>query len=331
MDQRLSVKSILIVLFVLAPNFGFTQISYHSKDKRAINYYEDAYREFNSRQDDLALQNLKKALDRDDQFFEAWELLSRVQFENGDIDGAIESLYMTVKIDPSIHPENYYFLGAFEKDRGEYAKANDLFEIYLKSGDKDDVKIQKSLSAIYDCKFAMDAIANPVPFVPKNLGKNINTSDPEYLPCLTADDGLMLFTRRTADNRAPEGVQDDLFYALKSDNNTWQPAKRLSGINTVYNEGAASISADGSTLVFTACDLYGKYGEGRSGYGSCDLFISYRISSGWSEPMNLGDSINSSILPLLPCVNRALLLTSERITTAIIVIIVFAVNICIWL
>lgn len=293
MNQKLSVKSILIILFVITPNLVLAQIPYHSKDKKAINYYEDAYRQFNSREDDLAFENLKKALDRDNQFFEAWELLSRVQYENGDIDGAIESLYMTIKIDPTIHPENYYFLASFEKDRGEYAKANDLFEIYLKSGDKNDIKIQKSLSAIYDCKFAIDAIANPVPFVPKNLGKNINTSDPEYLPCLTADDGLMLFTRRTADNRAPEGVQDDLFYALKNDN-SWQPAKRLSGINTVYNEGAASISADGSTLVFTACDLYGKYGEGRSGYGSCDLFISYRISTGWSEPMNLGDSINSA-------------------------------------
>ena len=293
MDIKLIAKSILLLLLVLIPHLVFSQITYHSKDKKAIKYYEEAYRAFNSRQDVLALQNLEKALDHDNQFFEAWELLSHVQFENGDIDGAIESLYMAVKIAPNTHPENFYFLGAFEKDRGEYVKAKDLFVNYLNYNDNNEIRILKSRSAIYDCEFAIEAMKNPVPFIPVNLGENINTSDPEYLPCLTADDGLMLFTRRTADNRAPEGVQDDLFYALKNDNNIWQPAKKLSGINTVYNEGAASISADGSTLVFTACALYGKYGEGRRGYGSCDLFISYRISSGWSEPMNLGDSVNT--------------------------------------
>ena len=293
MDIKLKAKSILLLLLVLIPHQIFAQVTYHSNDKKAINYYEDAYKEFNSRQDELAFDNLKKALDRDDQFFEAWELLSRVQFENGDNDGAIESLYMAVKIDPNENPKNFYFLGAFEKDRGEYAKAKDHFENYLQSGDRDKIRILKSKSAIYDCDFAIKSKNNPVPFEPINLGSNINTSDPEYLPCLTADDGLMLFTRRTAEERSPDGLQDDLFYAIKRDDNVWQPAKRLSGINTVYNEGAASISADGSTLVFTACDLYGKYGEGRSGYGSCDLFISYRISTGWSEPMNLGDSINS--------------------------------------
>ena len=294
MDVKLKSKSILFFLLVLIPQLVLTQTEYHSNDKKAIKYYEDAYRAFNSRQDELAFQNLENALKRDQQFFEAWELLSRVQFEGGDNLGAVESLYMAVKIDDTLHPENFYFLGTFEKSVGEYVKAKELFERYLNSGDDDELRIQRSISAINNCEFAINAISNPVPFVPINLGENINTSDPEYLPCLTADDGLMLFTRRTKDDRAPEGVQDDLFYALKSDDNTWQPAKRLSGINTVYNEGAASISADGSTLVFTACDLYGKYGEGRVGYGSCDLFISYRISTGWSEPMNLGEAINSA-------------------------------------
>ena len=294
MDIKIKAKSILLLLLVLIPLQIFTQITYHSNDKKAIKYYEEAYRAFNSRQDQLALQYLEKALDRDQQFFEAWELLSHVQFDMGDNDGAIESLYKAVSIDPAINSENLYYLGVFEKERGEYTKAMDMFKRYLKSGDENQMRILKSRSAIYDCEFAIEAMKNPVPFIPVNLGKNINTSDPEYLPCLTADDGLMLFTRRTAEERSPDGLQDDLFYALKSEDNIWQPAKRLSGINTVYNEGAASISADGSTLVFTACDLYGKYGEGRSGYGSCDLFISYRISTGWSVPMNLGESINTA-------------------------------------
>lgn len=294
MAYQKEFSALIFLLFLLIPDLGFSQNPYHSNDKKAIKNYEEAERAFNGRKDEVALDLLFYAVDRDPGFFEAWELLSHVQFELGKTDDAIVSLYKTVEIDPDLHPENYYYLGVFEKKRGAYSKAKNLFNEYLNSGDKNEVLVNKSLTSISDCKFAINAIEHPVPFDPVNLGKNINTENPEYLPCLTADDGLMLFTRRIKDKRAPEGVQDDLFYATKNANNQWQPAKMLYGINSVYNEGAASISADGSTLVFTACELYGSYGPEREGYGSCDLFIAYRTSTGWSEPMNLGDSINSA-------------------------------------
>jgi len=286
--------SLFILLFLTIPDLGFSQPLYHSDDKKAIKNYEEAVRAFNGRKDEMALDLLLYSVDRDPDFFEAWELLSHVQFELGENESAIESLYKAVSIDPEFHPENYYFLGVFEKKKGNYTKASENFKHYLNTGNRDEVRINKSLAAISDCKFAINAVENPVPFSPVNLGSNINTVNPEYLPCLTADDELMLFTRRIKDSRAPEGVQDDLFYALKGVDNKWLPAKTLRGVNSVYNEGAASISADGSTLVFTACELYGNYGPDRAGYGSCDLYIAYRTSNGWSEAINLGESINSA-------------------------------------
>jgi len=281
-------------MFLLSSITLSSQIVYHSEDKKAIKKYDEAAREFNARQDEVALEALLFALDRDPDFYEAWELLSHVYFEIGDEDEAIASLYKAVSIDPNYHPENYYFLGEFEKSKGEYEKALGHFNNYLKSGQRHEKRVSKSLAAIPSCEFAIKALENPVPFDPINLGENINTTNPEYLPCLTADDELVLFTRRIVDKRAPEGVQDDLFYSVKNKENQWKEARKLAGVNSVYNEGAASISADGSTLVFTACELYGSYGPERVGYGSCDLFIAYRTTTGWSQPMNLGDAINSA-------------------------------------
>ena len=49
-------------------------------------------------------------------------------------------------------------------------------------------------------------------------------------------------------------------------------------INTYNNEGAPTFAPDGRTLIFVGCidPRYG-YGEGRRGYGSCDLFVTEKL------------------------------------------------------
>jgi len=269
------------------------QKNYYSKDKKAIKYYEDAYRAFNSRNYEDALDLLEKSLGKDPGFYEAWDLFSRVQFENGDMDEALQALYKMVDIAPKANPDNYFYMGQFEFELTDYKKAQEHLRYFLSLINTNNPRYSLTTRTLEDCDFAIWAVENPVPYSPKNLGKNVNTAAPEYLPTLTADDQLMLFTRRVIDANVPDGMQDDLFYSLKDNSGDWMPAKSLYGINSSYSEGAASISADGSTLVFTACDLFGKYGPGRWGKGSCDLFIANRTANGWSEPQNMGDSINS--------------------------------------
>ena len=52
-------------------------------------------------------------------------------------------------------------------------------------------------------------------------------------------------------------------------------------INTIRNEGAPTLSADGRSLVFVACpDESGQnYGANRRGRGSCDLFILKKLET----------------------------------------------------
>jgi outer membrane protein OmpA-like peptidoglycan-associated protein len=78
-----------------------------------------------------------------------------------------------------------------------------------------------------------------------------------------------------------------IFFGSIKNGNTWQKAVQLNGdINTPENEGAQNISQDGNWLVFTGC-----YRPG--GFGGCDIFISYLTQKGWSEPLNLGGSVNT--------------------------------------
>lgn len=118
-------------------------------------------------------------------------------------------------------------------------------------------------------------------FTPRNMGDSINSPASEYFPSLTIDGGKMIFTRRID--------SDEDFYESNFVNGQWSKARPLSGkVNTNLNEGAQNISQDGTLLVFTGCN----YPEGE---GSCDLYYSLKTTSGWSEPRNLGRTINTDL------------------------------------
>ena len=72
----------------------------------------------------------------------------------------------------------------------------------------------------------------------------------------------------------------------------------LSGINSPGYESHPAISPDGAHIVFTS--------ERPDGFGGTDLYIShYNRSSGkWSEPKNLGESVNSPGDEMTPFIDR---------------------------
>ncbi|NJO91600.1 MAG: hypothetical protein HC831_23535 [Chloroflexia bacterium] len=123
----------------------------------------------------------------------------------------------------------------------------------------------------------------PVKFEPINLGPTINSPISEYWPSLTADDSTLIFT--SSDRKSMS--QEDLYYSIRK-NRKWQKAVKIATpVNTTGSEGAQTISADGKTMVFTACLR-------SDSYGSCDLYISKKKGDKWSVPVNIGQPINSS-------------------------------------
>lgn len=139
-------------------------------------------------------------------------------------------------------------------------------------------------------------------FAPQNLGDAINTPESEYFPSMPVDGSSLIFTRRLNNF-------DEDFFASHKNGDTWLPAFRLTGsINTPQNEGAQNISQDGNWLVFTGCHR-------PDGFGSCDLYISYQTTTGWSEAINLGSTINSDQWDSQPCLSpdkRDLYFASRR-------------------
>jgi outer membrane protein OmpA-like peptidoglycan-associated protein len=199
----------------------------------------------------------------------------------------------------------YYRLAIAEHSLGDYSESLQHIRKYLTSK-KISEKYRKKANVLKkSCEFSISAIRSPVTFNPANLGANINSDADEYLPALSADGSTLIFTR----SKKVDGFRNEDFYLSYNNSDDWQLAKNLGKpINTPQNEGAQCITADGLTLYFTACSR-------NDSYGRCDIYESNFVNDTWTDPVNLGEHINTENWESQPAISadgRQLFFVSNR-------------------
>ncbi|MBK6284794.1 MAG: PD40 domain-containing protein [Draconibacterium sp.] len=187
---------------------------------------------------------------------------------------------------------------------GIYEKALSNFEKYIQTPGVSEIRKMEIKQSILSCRFAIDAMKNPVDFNPVRLSENINTKNDEYWPSISLKGEKLVFTRRL---KQSAGVVQEDFFISEFDSTGWTDAKPILEINTYENEGAQALSADGRILFFTACNR-------ADGFGSCDIYYSVYNGKKWSSPKNAG-SVNSNSWDAQPTIssdNRFLYFSSNR-------------------
>lgn len=272
---------------------------YSSSSGKAIKNFEKAQLSFDARKDNEAIELLEKAIKMDPNFIEAHMFLAEVYGENKKYQDALNEAKAAVGISPDFFKSAYYSMGFWCIKLQIYDEAEQYFNHYLTyKGIAAEAKSNATLG-LKSAQFARKAIKNPVPFTPLNMGAAVNSTENDYLPAITADEQTLVYTRLIP--KDPNGSPSDMrnksedFYSCKKTDGKWSNAINIGPpINTFGNEGAQCISADGQTLVFTACKEYDGYPGGRKGYGSCDLFIAKKMADGkWGVPENIGKPINT--------------------------------------
>jgi len=299
-----------ILLIVLTP--GLFGQYYSSSSKKAIKRFKEARECYNQLDNTCAEEFLLKAIKADKNFIEAYQMLSQLCFDQGRLDEAIAYFACTLEIDPEGNPEGYRLLAGLKLMKGDYGGAQELVENYL-AFPPQKVKNREAGQALLDkCNFAVEAIRNPVPFQPENLGPEVNSEYSEYWPALTVDEQMLMFTvmlpGTVLTGGDPLSLQEDFFYSTQREG-SWEPRRNAGPpLNTSDNEGAQSMTADGRTLWFTACNR-------RSGLGMCDLYYSILKDGRWSRPTNVGSPVNSRYSEKHPAISadgRVLFFTSNR-------------------
>ncbi len=103
---------------------------------------------------------------------------------------------------------------------------------------------------------------------------------------LSNDGKTMILAVERSDSRGGK----DLYVSFREDDTTWTEPQNLGPVvNSVGHEATPFIASDNTSLYFAS--------DGHGGYGAFDVFVTRRLDStwtNWSEPENLGATINTS-------------------------------------
>ncbi|MFW5915971.1 MAG: OmpA family protein [Bacteroidota bacterium] len=299
----------LIILFVVAVSFSNIQAQqqYSTSSGKAAESLQEAMQKYRIKEYDEALEKIRDALERDDDFIEAYIVRGQI-YEGKKSDSlALESYKQAIEIDPEFFPKVLYSAGLMGLKMGRYSEAKEYFRRFVDKEVIGPIFKERANNRIRSCDFALGQLEDPVPFDPRNLGKEINSEYDEYWPSISADGSTLVFTRLIPREDLDEVErkmkqmdggrrkfmesfmskhQEDFFISLKKDTG-WAEAKNLGPpLNTKYNEGAQSLSADGKIMYFSACNK-------EESKGGCDIYYARLKETGWSEPVNVGTPVNT--------------------------------------
>ena len=297
-----------LLMSLVLPAITKAQVPLSTKNKKAIELYVEADNYRVRGQFNQAISLLQQAIEKDKNFSEAYFRLGVTFKMMRDLDRSTKSyeagLYLTV--DQKKQKGYFFELGDNYLQVGNYEKARDFLTRYLDSEMLNRVKVDQAALWKRTAEYAIKNKRNISGFVPRPLGDTVNCFPMQYFPVLTADEQELIFTRRLGESNEDD---EDLVISKKDSLGHWQKPESISpNVNSEFNEGTCSISADGRQLIFTSC-------LGRKGFGNCDLFQSLKVGGTWSQPLNMGPQINSAAWesqPSLSADGRVLYFLSDR-------------------
>ena len=151
--------------------------------------------------------------------------------------------------------------------------------------------IQKGESQVKDYYIWMTERIGAVWSEPKLLPSPVNTGHHDSYPCVTEDGTLYFFSRRDGGM----GLGD--IYKSRKTNGQYTKVENLGApVNTENHEVDPFVVPDASCMIFSS--------NRPGGYGKDDLYITFRKKDGsWTEPVNMGDKINSPFLEYIPSIS----------------------------
>ncbi len=282
--------------------------NYTSSSKKAISYYKKAQTYIKKRDFENGIKNLLSAIDKDPNFAEAHQALVACYIIKNDVEKVkyhLKNIYVLQPTNPSFQGSHLAFAELLFNE-GNYTEAYEVSKKTLTLPNLSKLNQDRAEKIKSNCLFSIQAIEHPSDFHPSPLPETVNHFTLQYFPVLTADQQFIIFTGRNGF----KGNDDENIFISEKKNGSWQPCHSISkNINTpLNNEGTCTISADGKIIIFTSC-------QGRESIGNCDLYVSYKTGADWSEPKNLGSTVNSiawDSQPSLSADGRQLYFVSER-------------------
>ena len=309
-----------IVFFILVPLVMQSQQLPENpcvevKSNRAIKYFKQAMENLETGHDKEGYRLLMEAVKTEPEFPDAYYQLAQINLKKAqdamyDINevrnadryyhNAERYFLKTIKYCSKLDDyRSYYYLGIYYYQIKNLKNTLDYLQFYLAHQSSDEKLKKNAQTIINKIGDAAKLIENPVPFNPQKLA-GINTAADEFLPLISPDGELALFTRRypkfIKETQTKRFVDEFTYserqnpltqsYELFNKGTAMPPPFNVQGVD----QGAASITIDNKHLYMTICQFV--KGKGGKPYKNCDIYVSDFEEGKWTTLKNLGPNIN---------------------------------------
>ncbi len=135
--------------------------------------------------------------------------------------------------------------------------------------------------------------------VPEPFAKELSSQYHEGPVCFDRTAETVYFSRNTLMNGKiktdKDGTQRMRLYTAKKSGATWSDPVTLPFNTNEFDDCHPAISIDGDKLFFAS--------NRPGGLGGMDIYVAYRVGDSWSEPVNLGASVNTPGNEVFPFVH----------------------------
>lgn len=346
----MNAKAVILSSYLLLSVFA---LSAQQVSEKALASYFKAKDYGSKTQWEEGIEELKNAIKLEPKFTQAKALMAEYYFALKNYDQTISILEACIN-EKDLPVHSIFFLSETYLRKNNPEKARQYAALYLEQPVKNPTATKKAEQTVRNAVFAEEAKKNPVPFHPVNLGQNINTKNLEYFPYMTPDGKWLSFTRlinnqedlylaqktdtgfalavsfgdviNTEENEGAETMNADgtllfftacnrkdgfgscdIYFSQKINSKWTKPMGIGKPVNSGAWEAQPSFSSDGTALYFAS--------NRKGGYGGKDIWVSYLDNElKWSEPQNLGPSINTPYddqCPFIHADNQTLYFTSD--------------------
>ena len=184
----------------------------------------------------------------------------------------------TIKLCSEEFSNSNYILSVINYDLRNYQLSVDYMEKAISIGLKNRFKDKASIT-LENAKILAKIMNDTVPYNPE-IVEGISTEADEYLPLISPDQELALYTRRGVRNEfgVVDKKSEDFVFSEGSLENFNQGEEMSYPFNQNNNEGGATITIDNNVLYFTICSKFS------SAYNNCDIYYVEKNKHGeWSD------------------------------------------------
>ena len=186
------------------------------------------------------------------------------------------------------------YLGEAYHHNYNFDKAMDLMSRFLNLN-TDPEEEEKAKLFLLHAQNGKRIVNKPVEVEIQNLGRPVNSADAEYVPVVSTDNSMLIFTYRGT--KSTGGLMDakfnpdtqgeyyeDIYYSVRQGEAWKEPLSIGENINTKHNDAAIALSPDKNQL-FT---FYSSQKDGG------DIYVCKRDGDTWDSPVPLGSNVNTS-------------------------------------